>query len=52
MSLTVYHVPPEEQKEILSYVASVDICTAAKQVLDRLFATLAMENPLTREEDL
>lgn len=52
MSLTVYHVPPEEQKEILAYVASVDIRTAAGQVLDRLFAALAMENPLNREEGL
>ena len=42
----VYHVPPEEREEILAYVESQDIRSAAKQALNRLFESLAISNPL------
>ena len=50
MSLTVYHVPEKERGEILAYVESVDIRAAAGQVLNRLFETLAIPNPLEKKE--
>ena len=48
MSLTVYHVPPEEREEILAYVESQDMRSAAKQALNRLFESLAISNPLEK----
>lgn len=42
MSLRVFRVPEETQKEILAYVAGVDIRAAAKSVMDGLFAKLSM----------
>lgn len=48
MSLTVYHVPPEEREEILAYVESQDLRSAAEQALNRLFASLAISNPLEK----
>ncbi len=43
MSLSVYHVPEEEKKQILSYVARIDLRAAAKQVMDALFDSLSLQ---------
>ena len=48
MSLTIYHVPPEEREEILAFVESQDLRSAAEQTLNRLFASLAISNPLEK----
>ena len=51
MSLTIYHVPPEEREEILAFVESQDLRSAAEQTLNRLFASLAISNPLEKPQE-
>lgn len=42
MSLSVYNVPKEEQREIFGMLESFDMVKTAKSVLDKLFAALEM----------
>ena len=42
MSLSVFHLPEAEKAQILAYVAKMDVRTAAAQVMQELFKSLAM----------
>ena len=42
MSLSVYNVSKEEQREIFGMLESFDMVKTAKSVLDKLFAALEM----------
>lgn len=47
MSMTVYSVPYDEQKQILSYITNLDIHQIANQVMQKLFIALAMKFDFT-----
>ena len=42
MSLRVFRVPEAEAEQIQAYAAALDVRSAAKQVMDALFASLSM----------
>ena len=44
-------LPPEEREEILAFVESQDLRSAAEQTLNRLFASLAISNPLEKPQE-
>lgn len=49
MSLSAYRVPPERQKEIISYLTGMDMVSIADAVMQKLFAALAMKYEFTLE---
>ena len=42
MSLSAYSVPPDEQREILAHIRTLDIRGLSEQVMQELFRNLAM----------
>ena len=42
MSLSAYSVPPDEQKEVLAHIRTLDIRGLSEQVMQELFRNLAM----------
>lgn len=50
MALSVFHVPADEQAQIIAYVAKQNIRAAAKQVLDELFQSLSMRFELNQNQ--
>lgn len=51
MSLSVFRVPPAEQAQIVGYAAGLDLCAAAKKVMDALFASLSMQFELNLDKN-
>lgn len=53
LSMRVFKVPEEEQKNVLAYIKSIDICAVANSVMQRLFAALEMkfDFTLSNQED-
>lgn len=43
MSLGVYQVPKEKQDNVIAFVTRLDVCRIADQVMQKLFAALAMK---------
>ena len=50
MSLSVFQVPEEEKAQIIGYTAGVNLCAAAKRLMDALFASLSMRFELNPNE--
>lgn len=47
LSLTVYRVPEEERKKIISYIGKTDVRKVANEVMQKLFAALEMRFDFT-----
>lgn len=47
MSLSVFHIPPDERAQMIAYVAELDVRAAAERVLDTLFSSLSMQLELS-----
>lgn len=49
MSLSIFRVPLEEREQIIAYVAQVNVCEAAEQVMQALFTSLSMQFELDKK---
>ena len=50
LTLSVYRVPEEKQAEIMKFIAGLDICAVANEVMRKLFAALEMHYEFTLGE--
>lgn len=49
MSLSIFRIPLEEREQIIAYVAQVNVCEAAEQVMQALFTSLSMQFELDKK---
>ena len=49
MSLSIFRIPLEEREQIIAYVAQVNVCEAAEQVMQALFTSLSMQVELDKK---